>query len=346
VAVNCSVRPTPKAADGFGVTTIDISAAGLTVSIAGLLVTPAKAALMFDVPTARVDAEPALLIVATAVADETQVALAVKFAVVASVYVPVAVNCCVRPFAIDVLAGVTAIDTRVGAVTVSVAVLLVTPLDAAVMFDVPRLRPVATPELLIVAVPVTDEFHVAVPVRSAVVESVYVPVAVNCCVRPFAIIVLAGVTAIDTSVAAVTVSVAVLLVTPLDAAVMFEAPRATPVAKPELVIVAIPVADEFHVALAVKSAVLESVYVPVAVNCCVRPFAIVALAGVTAIDTRVGAVTVSIAVLLATPAIAALIFVAPAVNATATPKPLIVATPVTDELHVAVPVKFVVLESV
>ena len=31
-----------------------------------------------------------------------------------SLYVPVAVNCLVRPFAIDGLAGVTAIDTKLG----------------------------------------------------------------------------------------------------------------------------------------------------------------------------------------------------------------------------------------
>jgi hypothetical protein len=65
-------------------------------------------------------ASPAVLIVATAAAEELHVAVLVRFCVLASVYVPVAVNCWVLPLAIDPFAGVTAIDTSVAAVTVSV----------------------------------------------------------------------------------------------------------------------------------------------------------------------------------------------------------------------------------
>jgi len=53
------------------------------------------------------------------------------------------VNCSVSPFAIDGLAGVTAIDTSVAAVTVSVSGGLVTPLNPAVICDVPTPAPVA-----------------------------------------------------------------------------------------------------------------------------------------------------------------------------------------------------------
>ena len=65
-------------------------------------------------------ARPAVLIVAMVAAEELQVAVLLRFCVVPSVYVPVAVNCCVPPLAIDGFADVTAIDTSVAAVTVSV----------------------------------------------------------------------------------------------------------------------------------------------------------------------------------------------------------------------------------
>ena len=48
-------------------------------------------------------------------------------AVLLSLYVPVAVNCCVAPFVMDGFAGVTAIDCSVAAVTVSTSAGDVTP---------------------------------------------------------------------------------------------------------------------------------------------------------------------------------------------------------------------------
>ena len=71
-------------------------------------------------PVPKALARPAVLIVATVAAEELHVAVLLRFCVVPSVYVPVAVNCCVPPLAIDGFAGVTAIDTSVAAVTVSV----------------------------------------------------------------------------------------------------------------------------------------------------------------------------------------------------------------------------------
>jgi hypothetical protein len=135
------------------------------VSVAELLVTPADVAVTFDVPVPIVVARPFALIVATAVAEEFHVAVPVKFWVLLSENVPIAANCCVKPFATEGFVGVTAIDANVAGVTVSVALLLVTPLDVAVMFDVPVASVVAKPAELIVATEVVAEFHVALLVK-------------------------------------------------------------------------------------------------------------------------------------------------------------------------------------
>ena len=68
----------------------------------------------------------------------------------------------------------------------------------------------------------------------------------NCCVALDAKVAGLGVTAIDVTVAAVTVSEA-LPVTPLCAAEMVVVPAATPVARPEALIVATEVFAEVHV---------------------------------------------------------------------------------------------------
>lgn len=60
--------------------------------------------------------------------------------------------------------------------------------------------------MLIVAVDGVSEVHRTVDVRFCVLPSVNVPVAVTCCVVPNGMDGIAGVTAIDTSAAAVTVS--------------------------------------------------------------------------------------------------------------------------------------------
>jgi hypothetical protein len=112
-----------------------------------------------------------VLIVATVAAEELHVAVLVRFCVLASVYVPVAVNCCVLPLAIDGLAGVTAIDTSVAAVTVSVVLPETVPEVAWMVVD-PRPAAVASPAVLIVATVAAEEVHVAVLVRFCVLASV------------------------------------------------------------------------------------------------------------------------------------------------------------------------------
>ena len=181
------------------------------------------------------------------------------------------------------------------------------PLNVAVMFAVPKPTLLASPALLIVAADVVSELQVAVEVRSCVVPSVKLPVAVNACCVPNAIVALPGVTAIDTSAAALTVSVVDPWIV-LCVAVMFAAPVATLAAIPWLPLLLLIVAtaglSELHCTVPVMSCVLPSVNVPVAENCFVVPSGITGIAGVTAIDTRVAGLTVSVVVPLIEPNVA------------------------------------------
>jgi hypothetical protein len=80
------------------------------------------------------------------------------------------------------VAGVTAIDTSVAEVTVSVVEPVTLP-DVAVIVDVPAARQDARPfdptALLIAATVVLDELQVTDAVSVSFVPSEYVPVAVN-----------------------------------------------------------------------------------------------------------------------------------------------------------------------
>lgn len=91
--------------------------------------------------------------------------------------------------------------------------------------------------------------------------------------------------------------------------------------------------EEVQSTEAVTSCVLESLKVPVAANCFVVPTAILEFAGVTLIETRVAAVTVSEAVPLTDPE-AAVIVVVPVATPAATPAGLMVATELNEELQV------------
>jgi hypothetical protein len=98
---------------------------------------------------------------------------------------------------------------------------------------------VAKPELLMVATAVFVELHFTVVVKFCVDPSLYVPVAVKGNSTPTAIVGLAGVTAIDTSAALLTVSVVDPLTDP-NVAVIVVFPNPVLVAKPVLLIVAPP----------------------------------------------------------------------------------------------------------
>jgi hypothetical protein len=123
-----------------------------------------------------------------------------------------------------------AIDTRVAAVTVNTVEPVTVP-ELALTVDVPVPALVARPLASMLAVEVVFDDHATVPVRSCMLPSVNVPVAVNCCIVPSAIDGSAGVTAIDASMAAVTVNVVVPVTEP-EVAVIFAEPLLKLVAKP------------------------------------------------------------------------------------------------------------------
>lgn len=102
-------------------------------------------ALMLALPTPAPVANPPVLIIATLGALEIQLTWLVRFTVLASVYVPVAVNWSVVPFAIESLTVVMLIDCSNAAVTVKEQVFDVTPPMLAVMTALPMPCAVAKP---------------------------------------------------------------------------------------------------------------------------------------------------------------------------------------------------------
>src|ERR1700733_6933563 len=132
---------------------------------------------------------------------------------------------------------------------------------------------------------------------SAVEPSVYVPVAVNCCVRPALTEGVGGVTAIETSVAFVTVTVAVpTTLLPRGVALIVVGPRATVETRPAASTVAAAVLEDDHATTGVTRACLvPSLKVAVAVIFCVVPSGIFLVAGVTITDVMVALSTVIVA---------------------------------------------------
>ena len=133
--------------------------------------------------------------------------------------------------------------------------------DVAPMVVVPAPELVAKPEPLTTATPLLEELQVAVAVMSCVLPSLNVPVAANCWVVPSAIDGLAGLIAIETKTAAVTVSV-VEPVTEPEATPIVVAPTPALVARPavpaELLMVATLGAVEVHCTDVVMFCVLLS----------------------------------------------------------------------------------------
>jgi hypothetical protein len=165
----------------------------------------------------------------------------------------VAVNGCVNPAETLVDVGATVIVCRTAAATVSCAVPLIAPLVvevAVIVTGPPAFTPVATPDVLIVAIVVLDD--VQFTATTPLVPSEKWPVAVNGCVRPAATLVDVGATVIDCSVAVVTVSCAVPKMLPFAvevAVIVMGPPAVTPVAMPEALIVAMPVLDDVQFTL-------------------------------------------------------------------------------------------------
>ncbi len=173
VAYNCT--EVPFATDAVAgvvdpcvvVRTMLCSVGGLTVSTNAGEVMPFKLAVMFDVPGATDVARPPLAIVAAAVLLEAQVTVPLMSAVLRSLYVPWALNCSVPGSARLIADADTAIETRVGELTVSVKAGEVMPFRLALMFDVPAPADVARPPVVIVATAVLLEAQVTPVVITA-----------------------------------------------------------------------------------------------------------------------------------------------------------------------------------
>jgi hypothetical protein len=172
------------------------------------------------------------------------------------------------------LVGRTCIELMVAlAVTVAVALPVSVP-DCALIVtavDVLTFPAVARPAASIAKAVAFPELQVTLPVRSFVDWSLYVPVAVYCCVAPLASVTVAGPTEIDFSVGLVTVPVAVFTNKPLMAdplvAVTVKLPAPTVANSPPELIVATLDGVTVQVVEALTLPVLPSEYVPVAVYC-------------------------------------------------------------------------------
>ena len=178
VAVNCSVMLLAMLAS-IGVTASDTRVADVTVNwvVLDMFVVGSVAVIVVE-PVVMDVAKPwdtaALLMVATVVDDELQIADVVKFCVVLSEKNPVAVNCSVVLGATLGLVGVTEMNLRTAGVTVSVvepdtlpkvARIVAEPVDSEVA------RPLEPDELLMVATFVNDELQIVEVVKFCVVLS-------------------------------------------------------------------------------------------------------------------------------------------------------------------------------
>ena len=238
----------------------------------------------------------------------------------------------------------TAMDFSVTELTVKSADPVLPP-KAATIFVVPGPMAVATPPAPTVATEVSLDVQVASVVRTCVLESLKVPVAVNANSVPGAMVRPVGETEIDTMVASVTSSVVVPLIVPKVAVMVAPDSGARPLASPlALPMGASVVSDEVHVTSAVRLCVLPSLKVPVAENCWVVFCAMIGLAGRTAIDVRLLALTVAETLPLIAPEVAVTVKV-PRSVAVASPLVVIEATLAGEVLQTTVPVMFCVLLS-
>lgn len=239
-----------------GVTAIVTSTAGVTVTVV-VPATPADVAVTPVLPTPTLLTRPCPFTVATPAFVVLHVTVLVRFSVLPSVYVPVAVMACVVPSANEALAGVTDNDTSTGAVTFRVAVPS-TAARLAVIVAVPTPAPMANPPDPIVAIASDDVLQLAADVRFCWLPSLYVPVATYCCVVPFAIAPLPGLTANDTSTGGDTVTPVDVPTVP-ELALIFAVPNAKAITKPLLLTGATVGESEAHVTELVRSCVLPSV---------------------------------------------------------------------------------------
>jgi hypothetical protein len=203
------------------------------------------------------------------------------------------------------LAGVRAMDVTIAGVTVRVVVPMIEP-SAAVIVEEPVARVEAMPVVAMDATATFEEDQSTRLVMSAFDPSVYVPVAVNGSVSPLATEGLAGVKAMEVTIAGVTVRVVVPKKKP-SAAVIVDEPVAKVEAMPVVEMDATATFDEDQTTRLVMFAVDPSVYVPVAINGSVSPLATKGFAGVKAMDVTIAGVTVRVVVPMMEPSAAVMV---------------------------------------
>jgi hypothetical protein len=183
-----------------------------------------------------------------------------------------------------------------------------TPFSVQVIATGPFDTPVTTFPL-IVATLVADDVQAHTVASGSVVPSLKVPIACIASIEPTATPTLAGMTAIEASVAELTDNGADP-VTPPNVAEIVVDPAFTPVAMPMLPEVLLIVAAAVllaQTASCVMFCVLASLKVPIAVKACVVSGGIVVVDGTTTIDEIVAVVTFSVAVPLNEPSVAVIV---------------------------------------
>ena len=131
---------------------IDCSVAAVTERAKALEVIPFWAAVMLLDPIAAPVAKPPALMLTAAEFEDTHVAVLVKFWVLPSLKVPIAVNGTLVPLAIEEVLALIAIDCSAAAVTDSVKLFEVMPFWDAVTLLEPTAVPVARPVALMLIV--------------------------------------------------------------------------------------------------------------------------------------------------------------------------------------------------
>ena len=122
------------------------------------------------------------------------------------------------------------IEDKTAGSTLTVVLPAIEPEVAEIVAE-PRARAVASPPAVIDATLASDEAQVTAPVMSCELPSENVPVAVNCWSVPKNMTAFAGVTAIETNIALVTVRVAVEEMLPRVAEIV-ETPGESPLERP------------------------------------------------------------------------------------------------------------------
>jgi hypothetical protein len=305
----------------------------VTTSVAEFEFTSRNVALIRAVPALRAVASPSdpkrLLIDATDGSEEIQAASEVMSRFVPLEKTPSALYWSEAPRVIVSDLGVTEIESRVGAATVSTA----DPAafrKVAVIRALPSATESARPDPLTTATAGFSELHATNCVKSWVSSFANTPCAVNCLLFPWTTVLLEGVIRRDATSADVR---AVVAVSPLNVADIIVVPRVlVPMEKTPLPgDVAIAASDELQTAEFEKSCIAVFSRMPIAWNRLLVPGTVVTFEGVTASEAR--GETVATVEPLTVPEVAVMVAVPELAIALSTPAWLTSAIEGSDELQ-------------